>query len=254
MYTKFNEFLPAIKKLDSKQTLTKKDLLVDEFLMEEEGELAMYYSPHNEYINKKAIIVIVGITPGWNQMKMAYQQFIKGLVNHHQTDQILKDVKKAASFSGSMRSNLVHMLDECGIHEAVGISSSSALFEEKRQLLHTTSIIKYPVFYYGKNYTGHQPNIRQSSLLTSYAYHVFPEELRMIKSSALIIPLGKTVERVFSQLLSEDKLPKHFYLFGFPHPSGANGHRKKQLLQQKETLISIIGEWARQRHCECGLV
>ncbi|MFD1851684.1 hypothetical protein ACFSC5_16960 [Oceanobacillus bengalensis] len=177
-------------------------------------------------------------------MKMAFQQFVKGLANLDNIEKILQDVKKAASFSGTIRSNLIHMLDECGVHEAIHVKSSSSLFEEHRQLLHTTSIIKYPVFYQGKNYTGHHPIISHSSLLTTYAYHIFPQEFSQIEQPALIIPLGKTVEHVFDKLNREGKLPEHFYLYGFPHPSGANGHRKKQLLLQKESLLSTISAWA----------
>lgn len=159
MNTKFQEFLPAIKTLNPQQSLTKHDLLTDQFLIEKAVGLNMYYAPHNEYINNKAIIVIVGITPGWNQMKTAFEQLLKSLDSHQNTEQILKEVKIAASFSGTIRSNLIHMLDESGIPEAIHVDSSSSLFDENRELLHTTSIIKYPVFYHGENYTGHHPSI-----------------------------------------------------------------------------------------------
>ena len=227
----------------SAQTLTKNDLLVDELLIGVDGGLKMYYAPHNEYINEKAVIVIVGITPGWTQMKTAFIQLLKCLESQHSTEQALKEVKKVASFSGSMRTNLIHMLDECGVHEAVHVKSSSQLFDEYRDLVHTTSVIKYPVFYQGENYTGYRPSIQKSTLLSKYAFHVFPNELGKIKETALIIPLGKTVETVLKKLIKEDKLPKHFYLFGFPHPSGANGHREKQFQQRKDSLRSIVKEW-----------
>jgi hypothetical protein len=248
LYTKFLEFLPAIKKLNSYETLTKGDLLIDDLLIEKEKDLSMYYAPHNEYINNQAIIVIVGITPGWYQMKMAFEQLVKRLYHGRTREQVLKEVKKAASFSGAIRANLIQMLDDCGIHKAIHVHSTSSLFEEHRDLLHTTSIIKYPVFYEGKNYNGHQPSIEKSSLLVQYAFDVFPNELHQIKQSALIIPLGKTVEHVFYQLRQEGKLPNHFYLFGFPHPSGANGHRKKQFQLRKDSFVSIVNKWAEQLH------
>ncbi|WP_245604704.1 hypothetical protein [Paucisalibacillus globulus] len=126
MYETFEEFLPAIKKLHPSDSLTKKDLLVDQFMIEKEEHLSMFYAPHNEYINNKAKIVIVGITPGWSQMKTAYEQLVRTIDSHHNIEQILKDVKKAASFSGSMRSNLIQMLDECGVHVALKLDSSSS--------------------------------------------------------------------------------------------------------------------------------
>ncbi|ASK61866.1 hypothetical protein CFK37_06675 [Virgibacillus phasianinus] len=243
--SKFHEYLPAIQALNQESPLTKQDLLTEQFLINRTGNLEMYYAPHNEYINNQAKIVIVGITPGWSQMKAAFEQTVKGLKSHHPTDQVLEKAKIAASFAGSMRSNLINMLDQCGIPGIIDAGSSSSLFIEKRPLLHTTSIIKYPVFLQGENYTGHKPAINRTPLLSTYAYDVFPIELRQIKHPALIIPLGKVVERSLRKLLSEKQLPDHSYLFGFPHPSGANGHRKKQFQQVKDELVSVIKSWSK---------
>ena len=74
-----HKFLPAIRALQLDKSFTKQDLLIDQLLFEQDGAIKMYYSPHNEYINTIAKIVIVGITPGWNQMKTAYTHFLKGL-------------------------------------------------------------------------------------------------------------------------------------------------------------------------------
>lgn len=242
---KFNDFLPELQKLNRDGVLTKQDLLKKEFLISKSEELEIYYSPHNEYINRDAMIVIVGITPGWNQMKTAYEQLLKSLDHTKNPEQMLKEVKIAASFAGSMRGNLTDMLNECGLPEVLSINSSLSLFTENRDLLHTTSIIKYPVFIEGKNYTGHRPSIHQSPITAPYANEVFPEELAQIRKPALIIPLGKTVDQIISNLLAEKKLSEnHTYLFGFPHPSGANGHRKKQFQEHKASLIAAIRKWS----------
>ncbi|MNG08705.1 hypothetical protein D3C84_920820 [compost metagenome] len=45
---------------------------------------------------------------------------------------------------------------------------------------------------------------------------------------ALIIPLGVNVENVLRQLVAENQLEEERCLWGFPHPSGANGHRHRQ--------------------------
>lgn len=47
-------------------SLTKSDLLDSPFRLHQENELGIYYSPHNEYINRTASIVIAGITPGFS--------------------------------------------------------------------------------------------------------------------------------------------------------------------------------------------
>ena len=238
-----HHYLPAIQSLSVEKPLTKSDLLSKEFLMEKNKSIEMYYSPHNEYINSEAKIVIVGITPGFHQMKLAFEQVIKGLHDGQKLNLLMKEAKLAASFGGTMRNNLVEMMDQCGIPEIIGSETALHLFHEKRGLLHTTSVIKYPVFHHKKNYTGHSPRIDHHALLSDYAYREFPEELSQIEQPALIVPLGKTVEAVIRKLLREKKLQKHTFLFGFPHPSGANGHRRKQFQQEKKNLLSIVQHW-----------
>jgi hypothetical protein len=241
------KYLPAIENLNPNIELTKEDLLIESFLMTREENLEVYYAPHNEYINTEAKIIIVGITPGWSQMQTAYKKMIDELSLGVPLNQILLNTKKAASFAGSMRRNLIEMLDECGIPAIINSKSTTSLFNEKRYLLHTTSVIKYPVFYLGKNYTGHRPTIEQSEVLTYFAYKEFPKELNLISPPALVIPLGKTVEVIIKKLFNDGKLLNHVYLFGFPHPSGANGHRKKQFTIEKEKLKSVVNNWIKLR-------
>lgn len=226
-----SKYLPAIEKLPKGEPLTKDQLMTEEFLISQGGDLDIYYAPHNEYINNDAKIVIVGITPGWSQMRIAFESFMKGL---------------AASFSGGMRRNLISMLDQCGLHEALHIDGSDTLFERNRPLLHTTSVLKYPVFFRGNNYTGHQPDLLKTAMLAEYATEVFPEELAQINGHALIIPLGITAERIIRHLYTAKQLTGHTILSGFPHPSGANGHRAKQFEQNKYAMIEKIRRWGVQ--------
>jgi hypothetical protein len=241
MKSQLNSYLYALHSLSI--PLGKEDLLTRNFLIEKTGDIEMYYAPHNEYINKEAKVVLAGITPGWTQMKAAYEEVLRGVEMNHSNEQILYDAKQAAGFSGTIRKNLTDMLDQCGLPETLGIESSLSLFQQNRPLLHTTSIIKYPVFISGKNYTGHHPAIDQSPLLSRYAYQEFAKELEHVRPQALVIPLGKTAEKVCRRLLETENSPGHYFLFGFPHPSGANGHRVKQFQQNKEEMESTIKDW-----------
>ncbi|QXG62763.1 hypothetical protein KUL67_09485, partial [Bacillus spizizenii] len=85
--------------------LTKSDLLASPFRLHQENELCIYYSPHNEYINRAASIVIAGITPGFSQMKTAYKTAAESLRQGRSLEQMAVDTKKAAGLSGSMRHN-----------------------------------------------------------------------------------------------------------------------------------------------------
>ncbi|SUV07675.1 Uncharacterised protein [Priestia megaterium] len=245
-YSYFQQCLPAIKQLHN-MNFTKVQLLQKDFLIGQENGLSMYYSPHNDYINPDAHIVIAGITPGWFQMKTAFKQCVSSLSHHHPLEQILYETKKSASFSGTMRVNLIDMLDRCGVQKAIGMDSAAELFASQRDMLHTTSVLKYPVFHKGKNYTGHQPPIERSALLSHYAFEVFTHELNEIKNPCLIIPLGKAVENVLRKLSREPSFSRHTYLFGFPHPSGANGHRKRIFEEHLNEFTEIVEGWAVKR-------
>lgn len=234
-----------MKLLQPSKYFVKEDLLTKTFLLEKEGEIKMYYAPHNEYVNKKAKIVIVGITPGWQQMKTAFTEFVNRQAVNESLENSLYHAKIAARFSGTMRRNLIEMLDQCHLPKILNIPSSSCLFEENNELLHTTSMIKYPVFVNGKNYNGHQPEVQHSLLLRHYVDHLFTTEISKIDHPALVFSLGKTVDQTILKLIAEQKLPNHHYVSGFPHPSGANGHRIKQFKQEKQQIRETINKWAR---------
>lgn len=67
-------------------------------------------------------------------------------------------------------------------------------------MLHTTSIIPYPVFINDKNYTGSNPKIMDNEVLYSFVKKYFYNEIEEL-SNALIIPLGKAVEEVLEQMI-----------------------------------------------------
>jgi len=56
----------GLKKIDTSNIVNK------EFLIEKDGNIEIYYAPF-DYINSKAKIAIVGITPGLQQMTQSFQ-------------------------------------------------------------------------------------------------------------------------------------------------------------------------------------
>ena len=90
-------------------------------------------------------MVVVGITPGWAQMEVSLRQARVDLLGGRPLPEVAERAKYAASFAGSMRTNLVAMLDGIGVPGALGIGSAAALFAVHRTLLHPTSIVRYPV-------------------------------------------------------------------------------------------------------------
>lgn len=235
----FEKYCSKIEKLKS---FEKKDILNKTFELFSKNNMKIYYAPHNETVNHDAKVFIVGITPGWTQTSIAYKTAHGCLIKKMDYDAIKKECKKNSRFAGSMRKNLVEMLDELNLNEKLCIGSCLELFESHDELLHTTSLIPYPVFINNKNYTGSNPIILDDETLQKYLKKYFYKEVEYIPN-VLIIPLGKAVEEVLEQMISEGIIKRQQCLLGFPHPSGANGHRKQQFEQNKEKLLKIIDEY-----------
>jgi hypothetical protein len=231
-----------IKVLPIKDKYSKEELLTKNFLIEKEKDIEIYYSPHNEHINSKAKVFIVGITPGFQQMSTAISVARKGFEDSEDIQQIQYKCKEAARFSGSLRNNLISMLDEIQLNKYLHINSSRELFKEKDYLLHTVSLIPYAVFVKGKNYSGHTPKLIKSEILMKYVYENFVDELKKLDNveNILIVPLGRAVEEALYMLCENNIISENQILKGFPHPSGANVNRIQQLEDNKEKMKKII--------------
>ena len=236
------DYKDIIKKLPLKDKYTKEELLTEDFLLDKENNIEVYYAPHNEYINSEAKIFIIGITPGFQKMSTAIAMARKELECNNNIEEMQYKCKVAGRFSGSLRKNIISMLDEIRLNEVLHLNSCSELFGKKDYLLHTVSLIPYPVFVKKQNYTGHTPKLIKSEFLMKYIYNNFINELRQLDDyrDVLLIPLGKAVEEVLDKLEKEGYIDNKQILRGFPHPSGANVNRLNQLEENKEGLIKFI--------------
>ena len=236
------DYKDIIKKLPLKDKYTKEELLTEDFLLDKENNIEVYYAPHNEYINSEAKIFIIGITPGFQQMSTAIAMARKELEYNNNIEEMQYKCKVAGRFSGSLRKNIISMLDEIRLKNVLHLNSCSELFGKKDYLLHTVSLIPYPVFVKKQNYTGHTPKLIKSEFLMKYIYDHFINELRQLDDyrDVLLIPLGKAVEEVLDKLEKEGYIDNKQILRGFPHPSGANVNRLNQLEENKEDLIKFI--------------
>jgi hypothetical protein len=234
-----DSFRHKILNLKDKNQYSKEELLNEDFLIKKEKNVEIYYAAHNEYINKDAKIFIVSITPGWLQMERSIYTARKCLTQNMNYDEIAKICKIECRLYGTSRSNTISMLNELKLNNYLGIEDCEDLFRYENTDLHTTSIIKHPVFINKENYNGHNPKILKSNILREYVYNDFLDELEKL-NEIFIIPLGKSVEEVMKQLIKEKIINENQCLFGFPHPSGANGHRKTQFNKNKESMMEKL--------------
>lgn len=231
-YAKFQTFknlLYSLPQIDE-DSLKSEAFLLDK---DEKKNIEIFYAPF-EHINENAKVVIAGITPGLHQMKISYNT-VKQAMGKQTDEEILHAVKKNSSFEGTMRKNLISMLDELQLQNYLAIPSTSELFTAESHLVHTTSVITYPVFKAGKNYSGSSPDILKTELLKKYIVANFATEFHSL-NNPLIIPLGVNVEKVLDFLAEQKVINADSVLSGFPHPSGSNGHRHKQFAYNKERM------------------
>ena len=217
-----------IQQIKLLETINQKNVKDKKFLLEKEKNIEIYYAPF-DYINSKAKIVIVGITPGLQQMLQSYEVINQG--------KSLKEVKDLSSFKGSMRTGLIKYLDELKINDILKIKSCESLFNKNSKYLHTTSLVKCPVFDKGKNYSG--ANILKKKILLDFIEKNFLEELKTLKKS-IIIPLGNTVSSTIEYLNNKHNLKLRCFLKGFPHPSGANARKNIQFKENKRNMKILL--------------
>ena len=219
------KYLDQIKSL---KKINKSTISNNKFLVNKEGNIEIYYAPF-DYVNSKAKIMIVGITPGLQQMLQSFQVINDG--------KSLKEVKDLCSFKGSMRTTLIKYMDELKINKKLKINSCESLFNLHSKYLHTTSLVKYPVFDKGRNYSG--SNILKKEILLNFIEKNFLKELK-IHQNSIIIPLGNTVSSTIGYLNEKYNLKLSCFLEGFPHPSGANARKNIQFKENKSRMLKLL--------------
>ncbi|MGA8900777.1 MAG: hypothetical protein WB528_14965, partial [Bradyrhizobium sp.] len=102
--------------------------------------LDIAYAPF-DHINTGADIVIVGITPGKQQMREAIDEARRAMMLGLSDAEVLARAKVYASFAGSMRTNLVKLMDAVGVNRLLGIASTASLWGEDSHRAHFTSAL-----------------------------------------------------------------------------------------------------------------
>lgn len=191
-----------------------------------------------DHVNTRARVVIVGITPGHQQMENALRACHSRLVAGDCDADALAVAKVHASFSGAMRKNLVDLLDDIGISRVLGLSSTAALWAEASDLVQFSSALRYPVFVDGKNYSGQPAMLRQPNL-TAQLELWMGAEMRALPD-AIYVPLGPKVGEALAWLAPRVGVSDAQILTGLPHPSGASMERIAYWLRRKpRELLSV---------------
>ena len=215
----------------------------DELRLYRDQTVEVWYAPMGDR-PQNPDVWILGLTPGWNQMRLAYAGASQALIAGHTPAQAAAIPKPEVAYAGSMRRNLIGMLNELGVHHLLGLPTTAALFGT--DMLRTGSVLKYPVFKRGRNYTGYSPAPTGHPILRRMLDDVLAVELATVNDCP-ILPLGKMAEQALMYSADKGRLDPVRVIRGFPHPSGANGHRHKQFAQAKPYLQAAFARMFKTR-------
>jgi len=204
-------------------------------LMDASGDVRIYYAPF-EYVNPSARIVLVGITPGSNQMVNANNEVRRALQAGRSTAEAIQSAKGSGAFSGEpLRSNLVKQLNHWGVHQWLGLKDSADLFSTSGHLVQTTSLLRYPVFVKDDGYRG-SPDMTKHPMLKKYLLENFAAEVDELMD-AMFVGLGPQVQRVLDCLIQEGVLKPDRVIGGMLHPSGNSTYRINYLTGDRSAPI-----------------
>ena len=242
--TDFGRFKGAIAGLPLKgenEKYERAQLICPRFLLFREAGLEVCYIPFH-YVNARARVVLMGLTPGWTQMEEAFRAAKQGIANGMEGEVLFHHIGTTGSFSGTMRKNLVCMLNGVGLNVPLGIASCLDLFGARSELVHLTSAVNAPIFKDGKNYRGYGPSLLQVPKLREWIVENLAPELRSVPG-AVIVPLGRVADEAIQFLHKQNLIDLDRCLTGFPHPSGANGHRKEDFALGRERWANQLEAW-----------
>jgi hypothetical protein len=225
----FKRFVPLISTY--RKGNSSDEIVMRQLKIAQQGTLEVFYAPF-DHIAQNASMVIVGITPGRTQAINALSAASDALKAGKTHADVLRLAKLTGSFSGSMRANLVSMLDHVGVAAFLGMGSCVDLFNSVRERVHFTSALRYPVLVGGSNYNG-SPDMLRTPLLKSFVDSCLTEEAEQLRS-AIWLPLGPQPQRALEHLCQRGVLHKKHILDGLPHPSGANAERIAYFVGRKQ--------------------
>lgn len=215
--------------------------------------LTVTYAPL-EWVNVDARVVIVGITPGEDQARRAFEKARSELSRRNALSLALREAKHAGSFGGEggMRERLVAALNLVGIAGLLQLPCCSNLFEATCSLGHFTSLLKFPTFVGQRGYDGKTPvHFTKNDRLMHYHREFFMQEIALLKN-ALFLPLGEIVRDRLRALADEGKLDKRQILPWLMHPSKNNRNRYRYLLGEvsageasRDTNVANVDEMRR---------
>lgn len=221
--------------------LTERELERPELLLHRDRKIDLYFAPV-DHVDPGVKVLLVNLCPTRAQLHLALTVVTEHLRAGESVEQSLAAVNTMDSYATTTRANLISMADRIGLHSALGIDSCAALFDHRTDLVSAAYAISHAVFVRtqgrpGRNYSG-APPLTGHPLLAAFATQVLAAQLAMTPD-ALVLPLGNAAT-IATRVAGVD--PDRV-VDGFPHPSGANGHRLADFTDRQAAMRATVSRW-----------
>lgn len=219
-----------------------------ETLLSSSGGDDLFYIPF-EHVNPIARLAIVGITPGPEQIKLAYRTVSSKLKVGLPDEEILLEAKKHGAFGGpTMRPKLLQMMHHFGFARILGIEREELLWAEHADLLHSTSVIPHAAFRKGKMFAGSFNEVLKSPIFREGFERDFVASLPALSPDTLYVGLGPTPLAALDWCVEQGVIKREQVLGAFAHPSTSGGSqvdvylglRKVAELKEKDPVRSRL--------------
>lgn len=221
--------------------LSGKEVERPELLLHRDRRIDLYFAPLDR-VDPGATVLLVSLSPTRAELHLALTVVADRLRAGEDVDESLAAVDTLACCATATRTNLISMADGIGLHSALGIGSCAELFHERAELVSATYAIAHAVFVRspgrpGRNYSG-APPLHGHPLLSAFATQVLAANAAMAPE-ALVVPLGNAAA-LATRMAGLD--PRRV-VDGFPHPSGANGHRLADFRAREAAMRTTVARW-----------
>ena len=187
------------------------------------------------YVNPKAEVVIVGITPGNSQLDGSRE----GMSS--------RDIKRKFAFAGTLRKNMVRMLDYIGVNKLLGINSCESFWKEDFDRVEMTSLLKdatYIVGKSGKTMFKDTEMIAKSEKLTDKFENGFVKDCEQYKQAKLFVACGQGVYEELMKLKERGVITAP--VVAIAHPSGNNAIRVLYYMDELDSSLVWCAERAKE--------
>lgn len=188
-----------------------------------------------DYVNPKAEVVIVGVTPGNSQQKGSREGMSP------------REIKQKYAFAGSLRKNMVRMLDYIGVNTMLGVSSCASFWKEDFDRVEMTSLLKDATYVKGKNgrtMFKDTEMIAKSKELTERFENGFVKDCQQYKKARLFVACGQGVYEELMKLKERDVITAP--VVAIAHPSGNNSIRVLYYMDELDSSLVWCKEMAKE--------